>query len=287
MLVVGTPGGLWSYRDLLLEGRKVGCVSGSWAVVDDQHVVEFRSGVEYDLGARVWCVATRFADGVTPLVGTEGAHVYLGDAVLESFDAIPTRGDWYTPWGAPPDVRSLTVDPDSGAVLVNVHVGGVWRSGGELSEWTEVVAVDDDTHQVLAGPAGSGLVVIAAAVGFGWSRDAGATWAWTTAGLHDSYCRAVAVGERFVYVTASTGPFTKHGALYRRPVDTDDDAPFVACGPEESFPFNLDTHQLAASGVDVALGTDDGRLYVSSDSADTWTTVTDDLDHVDAVAFVD
>jgi hypothetical protein len=97
----------------------------------------------------------------------------------------------------------------------------------------------------------------------------------------------VAVGDRFVYVTASTGPFTKHGALYRRPLGADDDTPFVACGPEDSFPFNLDTHQLAASGADVALGTDDGRLYVSSDAADTWTLAGRDLDHVDAVAFVD
>ncbi|HEY1280763.1 MAG TPA: hypothetical protein VGF22_13890, partial [Acidimicrobiales bacterium] len=75
-------------------------------------------------GRSVRCV-TPLPDG-SQLVGTDEAHVYVDGRLVESFDAIPTRDEWYTPWGAPPDVRSATQASD-GTVLVNVHVGGVWR----------------------------------------------------------------------------------------------------------------------------------------------------------------
>ena len=178
------------------------------------------------------------------------------------------RDQWYTPWGGPPDTRSITVTPD-GTPLVNVHVGGVWR-GEDDGTWREVVDVENDTHQVLAAGDGTEVVVAAAAVGFGQSEDGGRTFAWSTEGLHDTYCRAVAVADDVVLVTASTGPFTKHGAVYVRPLDGGDR--FTRCdnGLPEWFEGNIDTFQLAARESVVALGTDDGRVFVSQDAGTSW-----------------
>ena len=55
-----------------------------------------------------------------------------GDAL---FDAIPTRSGWTTPWGGPPDTRSIAIGP--AGLFAGVHVGGVWRR--EATGWTEVV----------------------------------------------------------------------------------------------------------------------------------------------------
>src|SRR4051812_36029629 len=92
------------------------------------------------------------AAGDHVLVGTAEAHLLAvreSAQPVESFDAIPPRDQWYTPWGGPPDTRSITVTAD-GTPLVNVHVGGVWRDRGD--GWDEVIPVDDDTHQILASP---------------------------------------------------------------------------------------------------------------------------------------
>src|SRR5581483_984999 len=94
-------------------------------------------------------------------------------ATVRSFDDIPTRSEWYTPWGGPPDTRSLTVTAD-GTPLVNVHVGGVWR--GDADGWNEVIDVDSDTHQVLASVDDPSVVIAAASVGFGSSHDGGRTF---------------------------------------------------------------------------------------------------------------
>jgi hypothetical protein len=210
------------------------------------------------------------------LVGTEKARLFFvpdggKPETVQSFDSIPTRDQWYTPWGGPPDVRSVTVTP-AGTVLVNVHVGGVWRGRLDGPTWDEVVAVDDDTHQVLAATSAPGVVVVAAAVGFGWSRDDGQTFKWTTAGLHATYCRAVAVAGDWVLVSASNGPFTKDGRLYRRLLAADGQEPFERCinGLPDVMPSNIDTHQLVADGDTVTVHLEDGREFRSLDAGATW-----------------
>ena len=64
-------------------------------------------------------------------VGTSGAClIQMQNGNLQRincFDAVEGRDQWYTPWGAPPQVRSLAVSPD-GTLYVNVHVGGILRS---------------------------------------------------------------------------------------------------------------------------------------------------------------
>ena len=96
--------------------------------------------------------------------------------------------------------------------------------------------------------------------------------------------RAVAISGGYVLVTASTGPFTKQGAVYRRPLDTDER--FVRCanGLPEWFEDNIDTFQLAARGAEVAIGTYDGRLFHSRDAGASWTQLADGLDAIHCLA---
>src|SRR5213593_1928350 len=94
--------------------------------------------------------------------------------VDSSFDAAEGREAWHTPWGAPADVRSISSGAD-GAVYVNVHVGGVLRSTDGGAGWRPTLDIEHDVHQVLALPERPGLVLVAAADGFGLSRDGGDT----------------------------------------------------------------------------------------------------------------
>jgi hypothetical protein len=287
-VLVGTERGLLSVDDdvQLLAGESITAMSGQWVLVGDDRLVSLTSGVELKLETpRAWCLLDA---GERLYVGTAEARLFSGPsstpelAAVDSFDRIATRHEWYTPWGAPPDTRSLAASAD-GTLFVNVHVGGVWRQWAD-DGWDEVISVDHDTHQVAANTDDDGVVVAAAAVGFGRSLDDGNTWDWTSDGLHASYCRAVAVADGIALVTASTGPQTRQGAIYRRPLRSDE--PFEKChaGLPEWFPFNLDTFQLAASGNAVDLGTKDGRVYRSLDSGATWELVVEELPPIHAVS---
>jgi hypothetical protein len=295
MLLVGTADGLF---DLALDGTAerralagsdVRSVSGDWAVAD--------GGVmALDTGA-----ATPLPDGLAPqcvvaiesgrtLVGTSDARIVeIGgpeDPTRDRlFDAVPTRSRWSTPWGGPPATRSLAVGP--GGTYAGVHVGGVWRR--QRAEWIEVVPAEADDHQVVCG--GGDVVAVAAGIGVGQSDDRGRTWLWSDDGLHARYCRAVAVAEGWLLASASTGPTTTEGAVFRRPLG-DPQAPFTRCGEGEghqglprAFPHNVDTFELAAAGPLVAVGTPAGHLHLSEDSGATWRTIATALPGVHCVSF--
>ncbi|HLI43577.1 MAG TPA: hypothetical protein VKU92_03820 [Acidimicrobiales bacterium] len=227
------------------------------------------------------------ADGATFIVGRAGAHLVTVDvasgsiAELSSFDAVAGRDDWENPAGPTPDLRSLAVTRD-GTWLVNVHVGGVWRSTDRGATWSCVVPPEADVHEVVAGS--DGVVAAAAAGGFGWSRDDGLTWEWTAEGLHAPYCRAAALDGEAAFVTASTGPSTRDGRVYRARLG----AAFEQCraGLPESFPFNVDTGCLAAHGGQVAFGTRDGHVFRSSDGGATFALAAERMRPVQAVRFV-
>ena len=125
--------------------------------------------------------------------------------MVESFERVEGRAAWYQPWGDPPDARSMSVAPD-GTLYVNVHVGGVARSRDHAKTWTPTLDIETDVHQVLAHPVRPEIVLVAAAAGFGVSRDAGQSWQLVTAGLHAHYLRAVAVAGDDVVISASANP---------------------------------------------------------------------------------
>ncbi|HZA00103.1 MAG TPA: hypothetical protein VE575_15185 [Acidimicrobiales bacterium] len=292
MLLVGTGDGL---AELDLDGRvvrrglpgvEVTGICGDWAIADEQ-VVSLDDGTPRELPEGLLPRCLLELAGGRVLVGTSEARLVLmtggtdGPTVDRAFDDIPTRPQWTTPWGGPPDLRSLALGATG--PLAGVHVGGVWRR--DPDDWTEVVSAEADDHQVVAEDS---TVAVAAAVGVGQSADGGDTWHWSADGLHASYCRAAVLADGWLLVSASTGPATRQAAVYRRPLD-DPERPFAPCGGESglpaTFPHNIDTFGLAAAGNLVAVGERFGRVYLSEDAGETWRKLAEDLPGVHCLAF--
>ncbi|MGQ0670737.1 MAG: WD40/YVTN/BNR-like repeat-containing protein [Actinomycetota bacterium] len=223
------------------------------------------------------------ADGL--LVGTTEAHVLrlAGGRLeaIEAFDAVKGRDEWYTPWGGPPDTRSLAADA-AGTIFANVHVGGIPRSADGGATWQPTIEVDADVHQVVAA---GGFAFAACALGLAVSTDGGDSWKVETHGLHATYSRAVAVCADTVLISASRGHRGEQAAVYRRPLAG---GRFERCrdGLPEWFSDNVDTHCLAAAASDVALGTRGGEVFLSKDQGGSWDLAAGDLPPVTCVAFL-
>jgi hypothetical protein len=214
------------------------------------------------------------------LAGTEEAHLLrLEEGSLEpldSFEEVPGRDTWHTPWGGPPAVRSLTQDA-AGRLHVNVHVGGIPRSADSGATWTPTIEVESDVHQVLAHPGRGDLVVAATAVGLAVTEDGGDSWRSERGGLHAAYCRAVGFCDGMVLVSASSGPSGRRAAMYRAPLDDTSKLERCTAGLPEWFDSNIDTGCLAAAGDAAAFGTNGGSLYLSQDAGASWDQVAADL----------
>ena len=294
-VLVGTTDGLYEVSDnaeTLISGHEVTCLargaSGWWAIVDGRELwTSDGNGVWGGVAAletlRANCVLEAES---RVLVGTSEAHLFAlqGDALepVAAFDRAPERESWYTPWGGPPDIRSMSATP-SGAVYANVHVGGVVRSVDVKTSWEPTIDIHSDVHQVVCEP-NEGVVLAASGRGLAVSEDDGKSWRFETGDLHGTYLRAVAVAGETVIVSASTGPFSKRAAVYRKPLGKDE--PFQRCsdGLPEWFSDNIDTHCLAAKGQHVAFGTSEGSVFLSADEGRTWTEARRDLPPVRCAA---
>jgi hypothetical protein len=299
-LLAGTEDGLHELDEskgptgVHLAGHSVQCLapegSGWWALTDGEDV--WRPGrpgawdqAATSSGQRLNCLCPTAA-GL--LVGSEEATLLrLEDEKLEpvnAFEEVSGRDDWYTPWGGPPDVRSISEDPGR-AIYVNVHVGGVVRSTDGAETFHPTIDIDTDVHQVLAPSDRPGLVLAATgAEGLAMSSDGGDTWTFVTDGLHAAYSRAVAVTATTLLASASTGPRGGRAAVYRRPLAGA--GPFVRCteGLPEWFEANIDTFCLAAAGTLAAFGTEEGSVFVSEDEGQTWRVVAEGLPAVRCLA---
>lgn len=293
-IFVGTQEGLFRVQSRKAERLAEGSFTALareenrwWAVLEGRELQRSDDGVRWSHAGKIEGLQlnTLLPTAAGLLVGTSGAHLYVFQegklAALSSFDTAPGRDGWYNPAASRPDVRSLSQAP-SGALFVNVHVGGILRSEDEGKTWAPTLDVNADVHQVLFD-AGSKRLLAAAARGFGASDDQGQHWKFETRGLHASYLRAVAVAGDTVLVTASTGPFTRNAAVYRKPVRAD--APFERCeqGLPRSFSDNIDTFCLEASGPAVAFGTSSGHLYLSLDQGVRWNLVAEELPPIQCV----
>ena len=282
-ILIGTGAGLWELAGDVarpveaLAGHRVTALARdgakTWAVIDGAALWAFDSAwaprATVEGPPATWVAPT--ATG--PIVGTEQGHLLrlTADrlARLESFETVRGREAWYQPWGDPADVRSIAVAGD-GAIHVNVHVGGVVRSRDGGASWAPTVDIEADVHQVLAHPTRPEIVLLAAAEGFGLSRDGGDSYQFATAGLHAHYLRAVAVAGEHVVISASAGFHGRRSALYRRPLDGAPRFERCAAGLPKWFDDNVDTGCLAAAGSLAVFGTGDGQVYRSRDAGERW-----------------
>ncbi len=273
MLLVGMKQGLFDLDagHTLVDGHTVTDLApgprGWHALLDRQIVVRLDDGEVMTVGelpADDGQSLAVLADG-TVVVGQTGARLTIVGAQVEdvgTFEQVPGRDHWKNPASATPDTRSMVASGDD--LWVNVHVGGLWHSGDRGESWHGVIEPGADIHEVRAE---TGSVAVAAAVGFGWSEDNGNTWSWNTEGLQDSYLRAVCVDGESAYVSASDGPFTRRGAVYRARLGS----AFVRCdeGLPEWFPENVDTGHLDAAGGRAAIGFGE-EVHISEDDGASW-----------------
>lgn len=295
-LLVGTADGLYEFgahERTHLNGREITALATDprqwWVLVDGQTIWRSRSDGSWEEVAALQdpsgtCLAPTTA-GL--LVGTAGAHLLrLEDGRLvrvEPFEQVDGRQEWYTPWGDPPDTRSISTNL-AGAIYANVHVGGVVCSTDSGRSWRPTLDIQADVHQVLCHPLQERLVLVAAAVGLGISEDGGDSWRFDTQGLHGHYLRAVTVAGDHVLISASTGPGSTRAALYRRRLGQN--ARFEKCrqGVPDWFGSNIDTSCLAASGSTAVCGTAAGLLFLSSDAGVSWKPVVKGLPAIQCVS---
>jgi hypothetical protein len=260
-----------------LAGRSVTAVvrdgSQLWAIVESAEIWhapegEWRFVAKLD-GPSASCIA--MTDAIH--VGTSDGHLFRlnGDTFdrVSAFDAAEGRETWYTPWGGPPDTRSISEWGED--VYVNVHVGGILRTSDGGASWSPTIDIDADVHQVATA---EGLVLAAGARGLSLSTDRGATWSLRADGLEARYLRAVVVCDDQLLVSASDGPRGGHAGVYRTGPES---GRFERCraGLPEWFDDNIDTYCLDAlnDGSFAAFGTTDGSLHASDDLGETWTRV--------------
>jgi len=302
-ILVGTQSGLLSFdgaggeRRAFLDGRRVDAVAPAgpkrvWAVVDGGEVwrcddlgnPNWKRAAALDAGLRGTCLADTRAnepDGI--LVGTSEAHLVRvsgTEATLsDSFEAAPGRRDWFTPWGGPPDVRSISETRD--AIFVNVHVGGILRSRDRGASWQPTIDIGADIHRVVTG---GGLVFAAGAHGLSVSSDGGDSWRLLARGLHAAYCRSVAVCGSTLLLSASDGPGHGRAALYRSGLDGEH---FERCrgGLPEWFDGNIDSLCVDAlpDGSLSAFASESGQLFSSTDEGSSWNRCADEVAGVNCV----
>jgi hypothetical protein len=292
-LAVATRAGLFwpdAPDAVAFSGREVNALAHGldgtlWAIVGRQEL--WRRSQE-------WALVTRSEDltlnCVLPLasevfVGASEAHLLrLANGTLEMVKGVEEaegRTEWYTPWGGPPDIRSLS---SNGSVYAGVHVGGILRLQQDGS-WSQTIDIHSDVHEVRALP--DGFVLAATARGLAVSRDAGGNWEFQDSGLHATYCRAVTTCENTVLVSASVGPHGGRAALYRRALEPPEPLEKCVDGLPEWFGDNINTGCVAGFDRTVAFGTSDGRVFLSEDCGGRWAVLADGLPEVLHVSFVE
>lgn len=267
--------------------------AGFIALLVGEREVWLRTSTTWKMAARsdteLYCLA-RSAEGRI-LVGTEDAQLAWVEEgclrFLESFKTVPERALWDTPYGAPPELRSLAVGAD-GTIYANVHVGWIVRSMDRGESWRSLRnGLDRDVHQVTAHPTDADTVFAATAEGFHISHDHGDTFDRRPNGMPYLYQRAtVCFPDRDVYLASTAKHDRGAGArLYR---SEDEGQTWVRVrGLPETLNRNINTHQLAAlSGGRGLVVARDTALFETEDYGETWREVASDLPNVNAVLAV-
>ncbi|HJQ76160.1 MAG TPA: hypothetical protein VJ948_02745 [Acidimicrobiia bacterium] len=286
-LLVGTGAGLFSVGDQsdeIVGGTRINHVvrdGDGWWAVDGKRRVHHDGEVIATLpdGAAALCVQPT---PETVWVGSSEARLFGVDdheiAEDEFFAEAPGRDSWYTPWGAPADIRSMTLDADH-TLYVNVHVGGILRY--DDTGPVPTLDISADVHQVTAHPTEKGAIFAASARGLALSHN-GHDFDFRADGLHAGYCRAVAVSGDRLLVSASTGPSTSRGRVYTGELWDGPLTP-VGAGLPDWFGDNVDTHCLLLDDGVAHIGHDD-TVWRSEDWGETWAELAGGLPRITSIA---
>ncbi|MGH3649893.1 MAG: hypothetical protein ACRDU9_04220 [Acidimicrobiia bacterium] len=285
-LLVGTTAGLFQVdgsSEQLIGDTRIMHISrdaAGWWVVDSD------GRITHD-GAEAAVIATGSALCVQPSpdtiwIGADRARLFAlesGELVEdEFFTEAPGRDQWFTPWGDPAAVRSMTLDADH-TLYINVHVGGVLRY--DNTGLVPTLDISADVHQLASHPTAPGAIFAACARGLAATHN-GHDFDIRSDGLHAPYCRAVAVMDDSVLISASTGPRTSQGRLYKSPLWEGEFTPLTR-GLPEWFDGNVDTHCVVAQGSVAHVGHND-TVWRSEDAGETWSVLTAELPRITCLA---
>jgi photosystem II stability/assembly factor-like uncharacterized protein len=230
---------------------------------------ELKVSSNIDLNCLLWINEDKL------LVGTAQARLaWLMDSNLEfieSFDSLPERNSWDTPWGGPPDVRSLALSSD-GTIYVNIHVGWVVKSHDSGKTWQPLQnGLEKDVHQVSAHPTKGDTVFAATADGFHISKNEGKEFSRKWKGFRHTYQRATACFlDKDVYlVSVSRGSSGGNSRLYRS-LDEGDTWNMVN-GLPDKINRNINTYQITVGeNGNAYVVVDTTKLYRTTDYGDNW-----------------
>jgi hypothetical protein len=275
-----------SVRSLVADG-----CGGALAIIDGHSLCRrFAEGEWTEIAKSELNLSCCVPVGDLVFVGTDDARILRVDPegsqqCLTGFDAVAGRDKWYAGsmivdgkrMGPPLGIRSMAATCDGAVLLANVHVGGVPRSTDSGLTWQPTIDIDTDVHQVCAHPTRPDIVIAAAGTGLCISRDAGATWTNEQRGLQGHHCYSVAFARNDIFVSAAAGPFTAQGAVYRRPIDSNDPLQPMDGGIPKGIDGNVDTNCIATRDSMAAVIDRSGCLYLSQDNGDSWSSPLDDL----------
>ena len=149
-ILVGTQNGLHilgEQNQILFQGHEVEYLAiqngAWWAVVDKgeiwRHVEDIWEHIQTLEGVRVNCLLPYNGN---LFIGTSRALLYELNSKahhpISAFEQVSNRDEWFTPWGGPPDVHSISAD-SSGNLYVNAHVGGILRSKDGGRSWEPTI----------------------------------------------------------------------------------------------------------------------------------------------------
>lgn len=247
---------------------------GSLCVVTPEVIQRTFTGIPEPIAS----LAILRCDPLTVLLGTdESAFLYRwqeGDVSarrVPTFDALPCRARWHTPWGGPAAVRSLAV---SGKwVYADIHVGSIMRSPDEGVTWEPVTPeLNEDVHQVATTPAHPSRVVANTANAVYVSDDYGHSWTHRARGLSARYGRAVAVSPKdadLLLASVSRGPRGGEARLFRSENGGGSWEPVNGDFPE-ALDRNIDTYHVTFTEDGIAWALVENRLYRGTESARFW-----------------